>query len=56
MVFDPKMETSYIQKAFDEVLAKQVNNEMGTERFAMLFMPGEYGSALQPLQLQIGEY
>jgi hypothetical protein len=50
-VFSPTMEISYIQKAFDELLAKQVNNEMGTGRFAMLFMPVEYGTALQPLQL-----
>src|SRR5262249_12607161 len=34
LVFDPSMSTSQIQAAVDAVAAQQVDNEMGTQRYA----------------------
>jgi hypothetical protein len=45
-----------IQSKFDAVFRLQQNNEMGTERFALYFWPGVYGSPSEPLMLQIGYY
>jgi len=55
-VFDPSMPTSTIQAAVDAVYAQQVNNEMGSERFALLFKPGSYGTAADPLIVKVGYY
>jgi hypothetical protein len=55
-VFDPSMPVAQIQAALDATHAKQVNNEMGTERYAYLFKPGTYGTAEQPLQIKVGYY
>jgi hypothetical protein len=56
MVFDPSMPTSEIQDALDEAWEQQRNNEMGSDRFAFYFLPGEYGSAAQPLLAKVGYY
>jgi hypothetical protein len=56
LVFDPSMPTSQIQAAVDAVAAKQVDDEMGTGRYALLFRPGTYGSAAEPLDFQVGYY
>ena len=45
IVFDPSMPASQIQATFDAIHAQQVNDEMGTNRYALLFKPGVYGSA-----------
>ena len=29
---------------------------MGTNRYALLFLPGDYGSAAEPLQIKVGYY
>src|SRR6266851_2655030 len=55
-VFDPSMPTSQIQATVDTVLAQQVDNEFGTQRYAFLFKPGVYGSASSPLNIQVGYY
>ena len=55
-VFDPTMSTSQIQTTVDKVLAQQVDNEFGTQRYAFLFKPGVYGSATAPLHIQVGYY
>ncbi len=55
-VFDPGMPTSEIQAVFDEIHAKQVSNEMGSDRYALLFLPGDYGSDEDPLQGKVGYY
>lgn len=55
-VFDPSMPTATIKAKFDEVLAKQVDSEMGTDRYALYFLPGTYGTAAEPLQVQVGYY
>jgi hypothetical protein len=56
LVFDPSMPTSQIQAAVDAVAARQVDNEMGTDRYSLLFEPGTYGSAADPLDFQVGYY
>src|SRR4051812_5706731 len=56
LVFDPAMSTSSIQSAVDAVAAQQVDNEMGTQRYALLFKPGTYGTASNPLTFQVGYY
>ena len=55
-IFDPSMPVADIQAAVDAITAKQVNNEMGTDRYALLFKPGTYGTAAQPLIIQVGYY
>lgn len=55
-VFDPSMPVAEIQAALDATHTAQVDNEMGTERYAYLFKPGQYGTAEQPLQIKVGYY
>jgi len=55
-VFDPSMPVSQIQATLDATHAAQVNNEMGTGRYAYLFKPGTYGTAGNPLQIKVGYY
>src|SRR4051794_37451603 len=55
-VFDPSMPVSQIQAAADAIYAQQVNAEMGSGRYALLFKPGVYGTAAQPLQIKVGYY
>src|ERR1700745_317098 len=55
-IFDPSMAQSQIQATLDSVSGQQVNNQFGTQRYALLFKPGTYGSAAQPLVFQVGYY
>jgi hypothetical protein len=55
-VFDPSMSTSDIQAAVDGIYAQQVNNEMGSQRVALLFKPGGYGTTANPLIIRVGYY
>jgi hypothetical protein len=55
-IFDPSMPTSQIQAAVDAISARQIDNEMGTERYSLLFKPGTYGTAGAPLKFQVGYY
>jgi hypothetical protein len=56
VVFSPVMTTADIQAKVDSIYAQQVDNEMGTERYALLFKPGTYGSAARPLDVKVGYY
>lgn len=56
IVFDPSMPVADIQARVDAIYAQQVNDEMGTNRYALLFKPGVYGTATQPLQMKVGYY
>jgi hypothetical protein len=56
VVFDPAMPVSEIQATLDATHTAQVDNEMGTQRYAFLFKPGTYGTAEQPLQFKVGYY
>src|SRR4051812_14012529 len=55
-VFTPKMSQGDIQAAVNAIYAQQVDNEMGTARFALLFEPGTYGSQTNPLDIPVGYY
>jgi hypothetical protein len=55
-VFDPSMPTGEIQAAVDAIYAQQVDNEMGSQRYALLFKPGSYGSVADPLIVRVGYY
>ena len=55
-VFDPSMPTSEIQATVDAVAAQQRSNQFGTQRDALLFKPGTYGTAADPLNLEVGYY
>lgn len=56
VIFDPSMPVSEIQAAVDAIYTQQVDDEMGTNRYALLFKPGVYGSAAEPLQMKVGYY
>jgi Pectate lyase superfamily protein len=56
IVFDPSMPTTEIQAKVDAIASQQVSNEFGTQRYALLFEPGTYGSAADPLNFQLGYY
>ena len=56
LVFDPSMPTSQIQATVDAIAAQQVANQFGPQRYALLFKPGTYGSAADPLNFQVGYY
>ena len=56
LVFDPSMPTSEIQATADRIYADQVDDEMGSNRWSLLFKPGTYGTAEEPLQLKLGYY
>jgi hypothetical protein len=56
VVFDPGMPVAEIQATVDAVHAQQVDAEMGTARWALLFKPGVYGTDATPLQLKVGYY
>ena len=50
------MAQSHIQATVDAIAAQQVPNQFGTERYALLFEPGTYGTAADPLIFQVGYY
>jgi hypothetical protein len=56
IVFDSSMPTSQIQATVDTIANKQVSNQVGTDRYALLFKPGTYGSSSDPLNFQVGYY
>jgi len=55
-IFTPNMPLSQIQETVDAVATKQVPNQFGTQRYALLFEPGTYGSSATPLNFQVGYY
>ena len=50
------MSTSDIQSKVDAIYAQQVDDEMSAGRYALLFKPGAYGSAAEPLIIKVGYY
>src|SRR5262245_65653403 len=54
-ILDPSMSTADIKAALDSISSQQVS-EFGTGRYAVLFMPGTYGSAASPLNFEVGYY
>jgi hypothetical protein len=56
VILNPSMSQSQVQVAIDAVSSQQVSNQFGTQRYAVLFEPGTYGSAASPLVFQVGYY
>jgi hypothetical protein len=56
VLFDPSMPTSQIQAKVDSIAGQQVDDEMGPQRYTLLFKPGVYGSVANPLIIQVGYY
>jgi hypothetical protein len=56
MIFDPSMPQSEIQATVNSIANRQVSNQFGTQRYALLFKPGTYGSSTHPLNFQVGYY
>jgi hypothetical protein len=55
-IFNPSMPLSQIQSTVNTIANQQVSNQFGTQRYALLFEPGTYGSSTNPLNFQIGYY
>src|SRR5579862_4267725 len=55
-VFTPTMSQAAIQADVNAIYAQQVDNEMTTTRYALLFEPGTYGSQSNPLDIPVGYY
>jgi hypothetical protein len=55
-VFSPSMPQSQIQATVDSIASQQVSNQFGSQRYALLFEPGTYGSAADPLIFGVGYY
>ncbi|MDE9364030.1 adenylyl cyclase [Luteipulveratus sp. YIM 133132] len=55
-VFTPDMPQAQIQATVDRIATQQKDNQFGSERYALLFAPGTYGSAANPLNFQVGYY
>jgi hypothetical protein len=56
IIFDPSMPTSQIQMAVDAIANQQISNQFGSQRYALLFKPGTYGTSDTPLNFQVGYY
>jgi hypothetical protein len=56
IVFDPSMSQASIQSTLNTIATEQVPNQFGTDRYAILFEPGTYGSSTDPLIFQVGYY
>jgi hypothetical protein len=55
-VFTPAMAQSTIQSTLDAIATQQVPNQFGTQRYALFFEPGSYGTTADPLVFQVGYY
>jgi hypothetical protein len=55
-IFTPSMPQAQIQATVDAIATQQIPNQFGTQRYALLFEPGTYGSAADPLSFQVGYY
>lgn len=55
-IYGPDTPVAQIQADLDALHAQQVDAEMSTTRQAVFFLPGQYGSAAQPLQAKVGYY
>lgn len=56
VVFDPSMPVAQIQDRANAIWQQQVDAEMSEERWSLLFKPGTYGTAAEPLQIKVGYY
>src|SRR5579863_5215836 len=55
-IFTPSMPQASIQSTLDSIASQQISNQFGSQRYAVLFEPGTYGSKTDPLIFQVGYY
>jgi hypothetical protein len=55
-VFSPGEAQSTIQSDINTLYNAQVTNQFGSQRYTLLFEPGTYGSASDPLTVNVGFY
>ena len=55
-VFNDTMSQATIQADLNNIASQQVSNQFGTQRFAIFFEPGTYGSTTDPLIFTVGYY
>ena len=55
-IISPDMSVSEITSTLKAISDKQLDDEMGTDRYAVLFLPGTYGTAAEPLHFTLGYY
>src|SRR5580693_6281465 len=55
-IFTPSMPQASIQSTLDSIASQQVSNQFGSQRYAVFFEPGTYGSTADPLIFQVGYY
>ncbi|MBM7502583.1 adenylyl cyclase [Agromyces aurantiacus] len=55
-IFDPSMPLADIDAELDALADQQRDDEMGSNRQAVYFMPGTYGGGATPLQFEVGYY
>jgi len=55
-IFNSNMPLSEIQTTVNNIADQQVSNQFGTQRYALLFEPGTYGTSTNPLNFQVGYY
>ena len=55
-IFNPSMPQASIQSTLDSIASQQVSNQFGSQRYAVFFQPGTYGSTADPLIFQVGYY
>jgi hypothetical protein len=55
-VFAPDTPLSQVRDKLHAITDQQRDNEMGTERQAVYFLPGQYGTTADPLQFEVGYY
>ena len=56
IVFTPSQSQASIQSQLNTIANQQVGNQFGTQRDAIFFEPGTYGSAASPLLFTVGYY
>ncbi|WP_084079058.1 glycosyl hydrolase family 28-related protein [Demequina sp. NBRC 110057] len=55
-IIDPSMTTTEIESIMGDLADQQRDAEMTEARHAVLFLPGEYGSVEDPLNVEVGYY
>jgi hypothetical protein len=55
-IFTPSMSQASVQSTLDSIANQQVSNQFGSQRYAVLFEPGTYGTTADPLIFQVGYY
>ncbi|HEY6316115.1 MAG TPA: adenylyl cyclase [Streptosporangiaceae bacterium] len=55
-VFNDTMTQASIQTDLNNITSEQLSNQFGSQRVAVLFAPGTYGSTADPLTFNVGYY